>query len=368
MERSRARSSNSAATARTISPSSTGSDRSGTAASSRDRSSSSPDSADSRSSSRRAVPTWRSASSSSIWPARMSSSSSSIVPWSIVSGVRSSCEAVETNARRAASWRRSSSCMRASARARSPTSSRRSSRGICASGPSSVIRSAAERRRPSRRSRVEESAIASSGGDREADDARRAGSASRTWLTSVETSVSCAVGDQRAGELAGRSRAASRRSRRRRRSRSPIRRSRIVCSAALHASRRRDAELAVVDEAGRRLGRVARHRVASITRTRASVWSLRSVPTAANAPLVLDRALALRSSRPSNTSSKSPFPVDGRRRAGCRRSARAAGPASAGSTISAIAPSVTALVATSASSSRQRRPRRQPPSHDSRKR
>ena len=36
-----------------------------------------------------------------------------MVPWSMVSGVRSSCEAVATNARRAASWRRSSSCMRA---------------------------------------------------------------------------------------------------------------------------------------------------------------------------------------------------------------------------------------------------------------
>ena len=52
VERSRARSSNSATTARTISPSSTGSERSGTAASSRERSSSSPESADSRSSSR----------------------------------------------------------------------------------------------------------------------------------------------------------------------------------------------------------------------------------------------------------------------------------------------------------------------------
>ena len=108
--------------------------------------------------------------SSSSRPARRSSSSSSIVPWSIVSGVRSSCLAVETNARRAASWRRSSSCMRASARARSPTSSRRSSCGICASGPSSVIRSAAARRRASRRSSVEESAMASSAGDGEADD------------------------------------------------------------------------------------------------------------------------------------------------------------------------------------------------------
>ena len=52
------------------------------------------------------------------------------MPWSIVSGVRSSCEAVATNARRADSWRRSSSCMPPSARARSPTSSWPASRGI----------------------------------------------------------------------------------------------------------------------------------------------------------------------------------------------------------------------------------------------
>ena len=91
-------------------------------------------------------------------------------PLSIVSGVRSSCEAVETKARRAASWRRSSSCMRASARARSPTSSRRSSCGIAASGPSSLIRSAAARRRASRRSRVEESAMASRPAITQADD------------------------------------------------------------------------------------------------------------------------------------------------------------------------------------------------------
>ena len=70
-------------------------------------------------------------------PSRRSSSSSSIVPWSIVSGVRSSCEAVETNERRAASWRRSSSCMRPSARARSPTSSRPAVASAAgASGPS----------------------------------------------------------------------------------------------------------------------------------------------------------------------------------------------------------------------------------------
>ena len=79
----------------------------------------------------------------------------------MVSGVRSSCEAVETNERRATSWRRSASCMRASARARSPTSSRPSSFGAGASGPSAVIRSAAARSRARRRSSVLESATPS---------------------------------------------------------------------------------------------------------------------------------------------------------------------------------------------------------------
>ena len=120
--RSAARSENSAATARAISASSTGSERSCTSASSRERSSSSLASTESRRSSRRARSTCSCASSRSP-PSRRSSSSSSIVPWSIVSGVRSSCEAVETKARRAVSWRRSSSCIRPSARARSPTSS-----------------------------------------------------------------------------------------------------------------------------------------------------------------------------------------------------------------------------------------------------
>ena len=128
ISRSSARSPNSAATARASSPSSTASERSGTEASRRERSSSSPARLESRSSSRRAVATWRWASAMSSCPSRRSSSSSSIVPWSIVSGVRSSCEAVATNERRADSWRRSSSCMRPNARARSPTSSRPSSR------------------------------------------------------------------------------------------------------------------------------------------------------------------------------------------------------------------------------------------------
>ena len=131
-----ARSSNSAATARHSSPSSTGSSRSATSASRRLRSSSSLASRARRRSSRWALCTWRRASSWSSRPSRRSSSSSSIVPCSEVSGVRSSCEAVATNERRAASWRRSSRCMVASARARSPTSSRPSSRGVGASVPS----------------------------------------------------------------------------------------------------------------------------------------------------------------------------------------------------------------------------------------
>ena len=123
-------------------------------------------------------------------PSRRSSSSSSIVPWSIVSGVRSSCEAVATNERRAASWRRSSSCMRANARARSPTSSRPSScwrRGV--GTPSSLIRSAAVRRRPRRRSSVLESATASAIATSR-PTAPAASSALRTCSTAVVTSVS----------------------------------------------------------------------------------------------------------------------------------------------------------------------------------
>ena len=72
-------------------------------------------------------------------------------PAGSVSGVRSSWEAVATNARRADSWRRSSRCIVARARARSPTSSRPSSRGVGASGPSAPPRTAAARRRARRR-------------------------------------------------------------------------------------------------------------------------------------------------------------------------------------------------------------------------
>jgi hypothetical protein len=79
--------------------------------------------------------------------------------------------------------------MRASARARSPTSSRRSSCGIVASGPSSVMRSAAVRSRPRRRSSVEESAIASSAAiERPTTAAMR--NRLRTWLTRSAASSS----------------------------------------------------------------------------------------------------------------------------------------------------------------------------------
>ena len=81
-----------------------------------------------------------------------------------------------TNARRAPSWRRSSSCMRASARARSPTSSRRSSCGVGASGPSRVIRRAigaqagepAQQRRGERDREQHGDEQADDGGDQEA--------------------------------------------------------------------------------------------------------------------------------------------------------------------------------------------------------
>ena len=110
------------------------------------------------------------------------------MPWSIVSGVRSSCEAVETKALRAASWRRSSSCIRPSARARSPTSSRPRSVGAGASGPSAVIRSAARRRRPSRRVSVLESASPSPIATA-SPTAAAVKSALRTSFTAVVTSV-----------------------------------------------------------------------------------------------------------------------------------------------------------------------------------
>ena len=134
--------------------------------------------------------TWRRASSWSRSPARRSSSSSSIVPCSEVSGVRSSCEAVATNERRAASWRRSSRCIEARARARSPTSSRPSSRGVGASGPSSATRTAAARRRARRRPMPVASEMPSSTAT-SSPTAAAARNAVRTWRTAVLTSVSC---------------------------------------------------------------------------------------------------------------------------------------------------------------------------------
>ncbi len=99
-------SSNSAATARHSSPSSSGSLRSATSASRRLRSSRSEARWESlRDCSLACAVRWR-ASWRSTRSALRSSSSSSSVPSREASGVRSSCEAVATNARRAASWRR----------------------------------------------------------------------------------------------------------------------------------------------------------------------------------------------------------------------------------------------------------------------
>ena len=102
--------------------------------------------------------------------------------------MRSSCEAVATNARRASSWRRSSPCMAASVRARSPTSSRPVSVGGGASGPSAAIRTAAARRRARRRESVLDSAIPSTSATTSPMPAA-AMNALRTWATAASTSV-----------------------------------------------------------------------------------------------------------------------------------------------------------------------------------
>ncbi len=77
------------------------------------------------------------------------------------SGVRSSCEAVATNARRASSWWRRRSCMIANVRARSPTSSRTRSTGTSTLGPAAASSSAEWRSRRSRRTSRPESGIPS---------------------------------------------------------------------------------------------------------------------------------------------------------------------------------------------------------------
>ena len=184
-------------------------------------------------------------------PSRRSSSSSSIVPWSMVSGVRSSCEAVETNERRAASWRRSASCMLASVRARSPTSSRPSSRGDGASGPSAVIRSAAARSRASRRSSVPDSATASAIATSTPTPAP-ASSALRTCSAAATTSVRRRWATSTPSDPGG--------GLRRRiatvtwspSSRVTVRSSRVAWSAASVASCVRGREVGVVEEVGRR--------------------------------------------------------------------------------------------------------------------
>ena len=69
-------------------------------------------------------------------PLPRSSSSSSSIPSSEASGVRSSCDAVETNARRACSCCSRRCCICSNARARSPTSSRARTAGTSTGGPS----------------------------------------------------------------------------------------------------------------------------------------------------------------------------------------------------------------------------------------
>ena len=110
-------------------------------------------------------------------------------------------EAVATNERRAASWRRSSRCIEASALARSPTSSRPSRRGRCIE-PSSATRTAPPageradvrwwwrgRCRAGRRRQAD-----GGGGEERAAD----------LVTAVVTSVSCFWGDEQRSRRRGR--------------------------------------------------------------------------------------------------------------------------------------------------------------------
>ena len=127
-----ARSSNSATTARQSSRSWTGSLRSSTSASRRDRSSRSEASPFSRRACCCARCVWPRASGRSGGTVARSRSSSSSIPWSEASGVRSSCDAVATKFRRARSCCRRRDCIREKARLRSPTSSRPRSLGTSA--------------------------------------------------------------------------------------------------------------------------------------------------------------------------------------------------------------------------------------------
>ena len=87
-------------------------------------------------------------------PRARSSSSSSSIPWSEASGVRSSCDAVATKARRTPSCWRRRACIVANPRESSPTSSRALSLGTSTSRPSVARRRAASRSLRSRRSSV----------------------------------------------------------------------------------------------------------------------------------------------------------------------------------------------------------------------
>jgi len=96
----------------------------------------------------------------SIGSSGSSSSSSSSIPSSVASGVRSSCEAVATNARRACSCRSSCRCISANVRARSPTSSRAPSTGTSTAGSPRASRSAASRSNCRRATKVPDRGMA----------------------------------------------------------------------------------------------------------------------------------------------------------------------------------------------------------------
>ena len=107
---------------------------------------------------------WRSAPSArrrASVPSSRSSASSSRLPCSVASGVRSSCEATDRNSWRSASSRRSRRRMSSSARATSPTSSPTSSTAIGCSSPSSCRARASSRSRRMRRSTPPEASAAS---------------------------------------------------------------------------------------------------------------------------------------------------------------------------------------------------------------
>ena len=368
--RSRARSSNSAATARTISPSSTGSERSGTAASRRERSSSSPASAESRLSSVRASATWRRRvgarrAGPRAGPPRAAPSCPGASSAACAARARRSRR---TRAARPPGGAAPPACGRARARGRRPRRGA-SSCGVGASGPSSVIRSAAARRR--------REPAQQRGGEGDARAARRprgrpprrSGSGRAPGSTSAATSVSSRSATSDAGELAADRQRGGRRRPCRRRCASGT-------SAAAHARRapgrpRAPARrvVGVVEEAEAGLARrgVGRLPVSSITSTRAFAAAVELArPRRTERVVAARQSCSVSASEHATSKSRPRLDAPPSSRVSTLWSRRRS--CIGGSTTSAATPSVTALVASSASSSRQRRPAGSAPPHDSRKR